>query len=69
MKHGIVVLVFRCKITGGSLTTTDETADYRWVSQQEIYELASEAFGVRVLDALDPSTRPVVRQHDGEHIL
>jgi 8-oxo-dGTP diphosphatase len=69
MKRGIVALVFRCKITGGSLTTTDETADYRWASQQEIPELAEEAYAIRVMDALSQRTTPTVRQHDGHHLV
>ena len=36
MIRGIVALVFRCKITGGTLTTTDETAAYRWATPAEI---------------------------------
>ena len=68
MKRGIVALVFRCKITGGSLTTTDETADYRWASQREIPELAEEAYAIRVTDALSMRATPAVRQHDGHHL-
>ena len=69
MKRGIVALVFRCKITGGSLTTTDETIGYRWASQQEIPDLADEAYAIRITDALSQSTTPAVRQHDGHHLL
>lgn len=69
MKRSIVALVFRCKITGGSLTTTDETADYRWASQQEIPHLADEVYAIRVTDALSQRASPAVRQHDGHHLV
>ena len=29
MTHGIIALVFRCKITGGELALTDETTAHR----------------------------------------
>ena len=69
MTRGIVALVFRCKITGGSLTTNDETADYRWASQQEIPHLADEVYAIRVTDALSQRASPAVRQHDGHHLV
>lgn len=69
MKRGIVALVFRCKITGGSLTTTDETSDYRWASQQEIPDLADEAYAIRVTDALSQRATPAIRQHDGHQLI
>ena len=30
MPRGIIALVFRCKITGGTLATSDETTAFRW---------------------------------------
>jgi 8-oxo-dGTP diphosphatase len=54
---------------GGSLTTTDETANYRWASQQEIPDLADEAYAIRLTDALSRRTTPAIRQHDGHHLL
>ncbi|MEV4564884.1 NUDIX domain-containing protein [Nonomuraea sp. NPDC049419] len=69
MQRGIVALVFRCKSVGGQLTETDETRAFRWVNADEVRALASEAFAVRVLDAMDPNHPPAVRQHDGERLL
>lgn len=68
MTHGIIALVFRCKITGGSLITTEETADFRWADQAEIYELSEEAYAVRVLDALHDQRPPAIRELDGKHL-
>jgi ADP-ribose pyrophosphatase YjhB (NUDIX family) len=69
MTRGIVALVFRCKAEAGSLRESDETSDFRWVTADEVAELADEAFAIRVQDAL--ATRPTVpiRQHDGVDIL
>jgi hypothetical protein len=69
MTRGIIGLVFRCKITGGELTTTDETASYLWATDAEISDLADEAYAIRVLDALHADHSPAVREHNGKHLL
>jgi 8-oxo-dGTP diphosphatase len=68
MNRAIIALVFRCKITGGQLTTSDEAQAFRWATETDIRELASEAYAVRVLDALHSDT-PAIRQHDGTRVL
>jgi 8-oxo-dGTP diphosphatase len=68
MQRGIVALVFRCKATGGRLSTSDETEAFRWVTETEIPQLSAEAYAIRVLDALH-NAPVVVRQHDGQHLL
>ena len=70
MKHGIVALVFRCRIIGGSVRETSEAQDLRWMSSEEVRVLATEAFAVRVLDAMAyPSSPPAVRHHDGTYLI
>jgi 8-oxo-dGTP diphosphatase len=69
MNRGIVALVFRCKITGGDLTTTDEASAFRWAADREIADLMDQAYAVRVLDALSGDSPPTVRHHDGVHLL
>jgi 8-oxo-dGTP diphosphatase len=69
MTRGIIALVFRCKITGGRLTTTDETAAFCWATQTEIADLADEAYAARVLDGLHDQQPPAIRQHDGIHLV
>ena len=69
MNRGIVALVFRCKVTGGHLTTNDEVAAFRWADESIIRQLASDAYAVRVLDALRTGTAPAIRHHDGTHVL
>ncbi|MFI5758156.1 NUDIX hydrolase [Streptomyces sp. NPDC051569] len=61
----IVSLVFRCQAVDGRPTTGDETKALRWVTRDEVAELADEAFAIRVLDALDAASPPAVRAHDG----
>ncbi|WP_433248651.1 NUDIX hydrolase [Streptosporangium sp. CA-135522] len=69
MTRGIVALVFRCKVIGGHLTETDETRAFRWVTADEVQELASEAFAIRVLDAMHHDQAPAIRHHDGTRLL
>jgi 8-oxo-dGTP diphosphatase len=69
MNRGIIALVFRCKITGGQLTTNDEVTGFRWADEATIRQLTSEAYAVRLLDALRSDTAPVIRHHDGTNLL
>lgn len=69
MTRGIVALVFRCKITGGDLATTDEASAFRWATEPELPKLMPEAYAIRVLDALTTEVTPAVREHDGRQLL
>jgi 8-oxo-dGTP diphosphatase len=69
MPRGIVALVFRCKITGGHLTTNDEVTTFHWADQNEIRQFTSEAYAVRLLDALREEAQPAIREHDGTELL
>jgi 8-oxo-dGTP diphosphatase len=69
MPRGIIALVFRCKITGGQLATNDEVTAFRWADQDTIRQLTTEAYAVRLLDAMRTDTAPAVREHDGTRLL
>lgn len=69
MTRGIVALVFRCRQSGGRASAASETAELRWATRREVTELADPAYAVRVLDALDCSTPPAVRAHDGVRLV
>jgi ADP-ribose pyrophosphatase YjhB (NUDIX family) len=69
MPRGIIALVFRCKITGGQLTTNNEVTAFRWADETEIPGLMDDAYAIRVLDALHNTTAAAVRPHDGVHLL
>ncbi|MGR3939589.1 NUDIX hydrolase, partial [Streptomyces sp. BRA346] len=65
----IVSMVFRCEAIDGTPTTGAETRALRWVTRDEITELADEAYAIRVLDALDNISPPAVRAHDGVRLI
>jgi 8-oxo-dGTP diphosphatase len=69
MPSGIVALVFRCKITGGQLTSNDEVTAFHWADETDIRQITSEAYAVRLLDALDDDAVPAIRQHDGTKLI
>ena len=69
MPRGIIALVFRCKITGGALATNEEVTDFLWVTESQAPRLMSEAYAIRILDALHDPGPAAVRPHDGVHLL
>ncbi len=69
MDQGTVRARLFFKITGGQLTTNNEVTAFRWADDTAIRQLTTEAYAVRLLDALHPDTAPAVRQHDGVHLL
>ena len=69
MNRAIIALVFRCKTTGGQLQPPTRPKDHRWATEAEIRELASEAYAIRVLDALHEHAPAAIRQHDGTQLL
>ncbi|BCK69788.1 NUDIX hydrolase [Streptomyces libani subsp. rufus] len=68
MKRGVVALVFSCRPVGGEERTSDESVDVRWFTREEVEGHMTEAYAVRVLDALD-GRGPQVRAHDGRRVL
>ena len=69
MPRGIVALVFRARIVGGTPThETDETVRMQWLDAQDIAARSDEAYAARVLDAMNGTT-PVIRAHDGVNLL
>ncbi|WP_049580775.1 NUDIX hydrolase [Streptomyces sp. SBT349] len=65
----IVSLVFRCEAIDGQTTTGAETRALRWVTRDEVNDLADEAYAVRVTDAMDNASQPAVRAHDGIRLI
>lgn len=68
MPRGIIALVFRCKATGGELVSSDETQAFKWAAEDEINRLATEAYAIRVTDAMHDN-QAVIRQHDGTWLI
>ena len=69
MRRGIVALVFRCRVAGGRLGSSDEVRECRWMTEAEISAHMDEAYAVRLLDALQVDLAPRVRAHDGTSLL
>jgi 8-oxo-dGTP diphosphatase len=69
MPRGIVSMVFRCRVLGGTPHTTDESQAVRWIEVSEVTSLISEAFAVRILDSINYAGAPAVREHDGIKLL
>nr|WP_161563507.1 NUDIX domain-containing protein [Streptomyces antimycoticus] len=65
----IVSMVFCCEALDGAPTTGAETRALRWVTRDEVTELADEAYAIRVLDALDNTSPPAIRAHDGVRLI
>ncbi|WKX74437.1 NUDIX hydrolase [Streptomyces sp. XD-27] len=65
----IVSMVFRCEAIDGTPSTGAETRELRWVTRDEVAELADEAYAIRVQDALDSASPPAVRAHDGVRLV
>jgi len=69
MPRGIVALVFRARIIGGTpVHQTDETTLVQWLDAQDVIARSDEAYAVRILDAVHEPA-PAVRAHDGVNLL
>lgn len=68
MSRGIVALVFRCRLVGGTAGPTSEVRELRWVGPEELAGLMDEAYAVRLTDGLVEGP-PAVRVHDGVRLL
>jgi ADP-ribose pyrophosphatase YjhB (NUDIX family) len=69
MERDIIALVFRCALKAGTAETSDESRDVAWLDPGQLAELMSEAYAVRLLDALEQSGTEGVRTHDGNRLL
>ena len=69
MNRGVIALVFGCTTTGGQPATSDETEAFRWATESEVSDLASEAYAARVLDALHVHSQAAIRAHDGIRLI
>jgi len=67
LTHGIVALVYRCRLAAGEPHATEEAREIRWMTKEEVQSAMVPAFGVRVLDAFEEATRS--RAHDGVNLV
>ncbi|WP_433546540.1 NUDIX hydrolase [Streptomyces sp. CA-294286] len=66
--RGVVAMVFRCKPSGGTERTSDESMAVAWLTPEEVTERMSEVYAIRLRDALD-GDGPHVRTHDGHRMI
>jgi 8-oxo-dGTP diphosphatase len=69
MTIGVVALVFRARLIAGAPAETEESAAVAWWTAEQVAADMSEAFAVRILDALRTDPTPAVRTHDGQRLL
>jgi len=67
MPLGVVALVFRCRVVSGSPAPTEESAEVRWLTLDDIARFMTPAFAIRITDAL--GNEPAARAHDGTSVL
>ncbi|MEU8515038.1 NUDIX hydrolase [Kitasatospora sp. NPDC048722] len=67
MTRGIVALVFRCHPEGGTEHLSGESTAIDWLTPAEVTDRMSEAYAVRLLDALDAGPARI-RAHDGRRL-
>src|SRR3954447_16994211 len=69
IRRGIVALVFRCRVLGETSRPTPESLDVQWLTREQLDAHMTEAYRVRLTDAVDDDDRTSVRTHDGVRIL
>ena len=69
MERDIFALVFRCSVAGGGARSGDETMDIEWLTPEVVAERMTEAYAIRVLDALAIHASAAVRSHNGQELL
>ncbi|WP_338703799.1 NUDIX hydrolase [Streptomyces sp. Q6] len=68
MTIGVVAMVFRCRPDGGHEQLSDESTAVTWLAPDEAMAAMSEAYSVRIADALTDDTAPHIRTHDGRNL-
>lgn len=69
MTRHIIALVFKCRSIGGAVHPTAEVSEFRWARGSELDALMTEAYAVRVQDALRAGRTTNVRWHDGTRLI
>jgi ADP-ribose pyrophosphatase YjhB (NUDIX family) len=69
MNLGVVALVFRARPLDGVPQPTNEATTAEWWTTDQVHNNMTQAFAIRILDALRPNHTPAIRSHDGTHLL
>jgi 8-oxo-dGTP diphosphatase len=69
MSIGVVALVFRAYLAGGTISPGDEAIAVEWWTPEQVAANQSEAFAIRIIDALEDTSQVAVRHHDGTRLI
>jgi 8-oxo-dGTP pyrophosphatase MutT (NUDIX family) len=70
MERDIMAFVFRCTVVNGQAHSTEESSSVEWLEADDVRARMSEAYAVRILDALTPDHEgPAIRTHDGTSLI
>jgi 8-oxo-dGTP diphosphatase len=69
MARDILALVFLARQVSGRPRARDESVQVDWLSTDQVRERMSEAYAVRLLDAVEGQDSTAVRAHDGRNLL
>ncbi len=69
MARDILALVFLARQVSGNPRTSDESVQVDWLTTDQVRARMTEAYAVRLLDALQADDVTPVRAHDGRNLL
>lgn len=69
MPDSVLALVFRGRITSGTPVASEEAREFAWVAASEVGRFMTDAWAVRVFDAIAPGQGVAIRTHDGEQLI
>ncbi len=69
MTRDILALVFLARQVAGEPRTSDESVQVDWLTADQVRERMTEAYAVRLLDAVQEHDATPVRAHDGRNLL
>lgn len=69
MTQNILALVFLARAVTGEPRTGEESVRVDWLSADQVRECMTEAYAVRLLDAIQQHDGTPIRAHDGRKLL
>ena len=68
MRRGIIALVFRTQLKSAPSSHTAEASEVGWIPILNLPIQMSEAYAIRITDAMEPASGVAIRAHDGTWI-
>jgi ADP-ribose pyrophosphatase YjhB (NUDIX family) len=69
LSRDILSLVFLARRSSGQLRTSDESVQVEWLTEEDVRHRMTEAYAVRLLDAVRTDEGVPVRTHDGRRLI